>query len=491
MARRRRTAARGASRAGAAVRYAPAAMEHLRRGASRLLRRLALPGLAVVASMASCGWDLGGPPPEPLHGIVLVGFDTLRADGLSSYGNPRPTSPHLDALALDGVLFENAVSNASWTLPGFVAILSGEYPSARVFRGGLLRSGAERLREAGYRTAAFTEGGYVSRRFDLDRGFETFWEETAPVLHQPGPEVGIAKTFGLARDWLRAHADEPFFLFVHTYEPHVPYQRLEFAEGLDAGVLGGPYDRKQNGRVLAGELPAGAVERAWVRALYDGGVAAADRELGGLLAELDSLGAADRTLVVVTSDHGEQLGEHVPRQLGLHGQSLWDTVLHVPLVVRDPRRTDGGQRVTTQVRTVDIMPTILDLAGVPPQRGLDGRSLVPVMDGAEQAHRPAFSELRAQSGGRLRAAALRTGEYKLHLNVDATERSGLELYDLRVDAAEARNRPNEHPRLRARLHGELLEWVTEIERRGAPWGARRTVGPELRRRLEALGYSEE
>jgi len=475
------------------VGYAAPAMDRFARGARRLLCRLALLGLAAAtASMAPAGCGGTETPREPLHGIVLIGFDTLRADGLSSYGNPRSTSPRLDALAGEGVLFENAVSNASWTLPGFVSILSGEHPSKRVFRGGLLRSGVERLRDAGYRTAAFTEGGYVSRQFDLDRGFETFWEETTSVLHDPGPEVGVAKTFGRARDWLRAHAHEPFFLFVHTYEPHVPYQRLDLADGLDPGVLGGPYDRKQNGRVLSGELPVGEVERVWVRALYDGGVAAADRELGGLLAELKSLGVLDRTLVVATSDHGEQLGEHVPHQLGLHGQTLWDTVLHVPLVVRDPRREDAGRRIATQVRTVDIMPTILDLAGIPQRANPDGRSLVSVMDGAEGTDRPAFSELRERKNGRLRAATLRTGTHKLHLNVDASEREGLELYDLREDPGEEQNLARERPRLRARLHGELQDWIHEIGRRGEPsWGVRRTVGPELRRRLEALGYAQE
>ncbi|HKJ25961.1 MAG TPA: sulfatase, partial [Myxococcota bacterium] len=418
-------------------------------------------------------------------------------------------SPHLDALAAEGTLFENAVSNASWTLPGFVAILSGEHPSARVFRGALLRSGVERLRDAGFRTAAFTEGAYVSAHFGMDRGFDTFWEETAPVVQDPSPDVGVAKTFGKAEAWLRENADQRFFLFVHTYECHVPYQRLRFAEGLDPGPFGGVYDRAQNDLALKGRVPVGDVERRWVRALYDGGVAEADAAVGRLLAVLDELGVADRTLVVVVSDHGEQLGEHRPQDLGLHGQTLWDTVLRVPLIVRDPRR-EGGQRIATQVRTVDVMPTLLELAGVagPAPAGaeasaaeeevLDGRSLVPILGGDERADRPAFAELRDHETGRLVAATLRSDGHKLHLNapqkrgphVPVRRRSALELYDLEVDPGERHDRAEADAHERARLHGEILGHVAEVERRGPPWGAasRRQVAPGLRERLEALGY---
>jgi len=479
---------------------------------SRPSARRRLAGLLAAAAWAAAS-GCGAPerPAEPLHGIVLVAIDTLRADALSSQGNPRPTTPHLDALAADGVLFENAVSNASWTLPGFVAILSGEHPTARVYRGKLLRSGVERLREAGYRTAAFTEGGYVSRQFGMDLGFQDFWEETSPVIDDPGPGVGAAKTFGQARDWLREHAGGRFFLFVHTYEPHVPYQHLELAEGLDPGVLGGVYDREQNDRVLKRRVAVGETERAWVRALYEGGVRATDRAVGDLLATLEALGVDDRTLVVVTSDHGEQLGEHRPEALGLHGQTLWDTVRRVPLILRDPRRDDGGRRIETQVRTVDVMPTILDLAGLDPAprsepgaeadpdadpdaaeapvpRALDGRSLVPVLEGEEHADRPAFSELRDGRTGRLKAATLRTRAHKVHLNPPGSGRAGLEFYDLGEDPGERRDRARSSSREQARLHGDLQEEITEVERRGPPWGERRNVSPDLKRRLEALGY---
>ena len=457
--------------------------------------------LVAVTMGASCG--RGEPPAEPLQGIVLIGVDTLRADGLGSYGNPRPTSPHLDALAARGVLFENAVSNASWTLPGFITLLSGEHPTARVYRGKLKRSGVERLQQAGFRTAGFSEGAYVSRQFGMDLGFDTFWEETAPVILAPGPEVGVAKTFAKAEAWLRENSSERFFLFVHTYEPHVPYQRLGFGEGLDPGVFGGVFDRKQNDLALKRRVEVGEVEREWVRALYDGGVLEADRAVGGLLAVLEELGVSDRTLVVVTSDHGEQLGEHRPEDLGLHGQTLWDTILHVPLIVHDPRRGEVGRRVATQVRAVDVMPTILELAGLAPEvptepasesnaprepMVLDGRSLVPILDGAEDDDRLAFSELRDGKDGRLKAATLRTRTHKVHLNAPGTNRPALQFFTLEDDSGEQHDQAHESIRERARLHGELQKQVAEVERRGPPWGRNKSVPANLRRRLESLGY---
>ena len=364
-----------------------------------------------------------------------------------------------------------------------------------MFSGRLRVSGATRFREAGFRTAAFTEGGYVSRQFGMDLGFDDYWEETQPVIAAPSPDTGVARTFGLAADWLRANGHEPFFLFVHTYEPHVPYQRGEFARDLPPGGLAGDdgrvasYDRELNNRVLDGHIPATPVEQAYVRALYDGGVAEADRRLGELLAELDALGVADRTVVAVTSDHGEQLGEHDPQALGLHGQSLWDTILHVPLVIHDPRRSDGGRRVAAQVRTVDVMPTLLEIAELDPEAA-DGRSLLPMMAGRESVDRPAYSELRVRETSQLRSATLRTGEQKLHLNAGLKDRRSLELYDVAADPGETRDLAMERPKQRAALDAELREGIGTIERRGSPWKRGTDIGDELQDRLRALGYGE-
>ena len=422
-------------------------------------------------------------------------LDTLRADGLSAYGNPRPTSPAVDALAARGVLFENAVSHAAWTLPSFIGLLSGSYPSRAVFAGTHLRASfVERLRAAGRRTAAFTESGYVSRYFGLELGFETWQEEegkTRVVGEGPAGPASAERTFDAAIAWLRAHDGSPFFLMVHTYEIHTPYRAREYAENLPSGVLAPTYEDPQRRAVQQGRLAVGETERAYVRALYDGGVRAADRQVGRLLTALDETGLAADTAVVVTSDHGEALGDRDPRDLGEHGHHLYGELLHVPLVVYHPRAPWPRGRVGTQVRLVDVGPTILDLAGVPTPAGLEGRSLVPVMAGVETAPRLAYSELSPRRGRPYPRASAQDGRWKLIANFAPRPRGWpeVEFYDLAQDPAERENliglRSEALERLRAALRAErrairLAGGVETPDERLAP--------AALREQLEALGY---
>mgnify|MGYP001380006645 CR=1 FL=1 len=282
-----------------------------------LPRRAARPVAAAIA-IALLALGLAGcsrPAPRP-HGIVLVVLDTLRADRLSAYGHVRETSPRLHRLAAEGVLFEQAITHSPWTLPAFIGLLSGRYPGEDVYDGRLRVSLVETLRDAGYRTAAFTEGGYVSAYFGIDLGFERFLAEEGDVRLltgaglQPGAGAGgVEHTFDTAIAWLDAHAGEPFFLLVHTYEPHTPYLRREFAEGLPRGALPEDvYSIETAGKVGSGEVPAGPEEIEYVRALYDGGIAAADRELGRLLDRLAGLRRDERPGGVVTSGPRQERG---------------------------------------------------------------------------------------------------------------------------------------------------------------------------------------
>ena len=456
--------------------------------------------LAALTLVGALGCAPPPPAPRP-HGILLVVLDTLRADGLGSYGNPRPTSPAIDELARSGVLFERATSHAAWTLPGFIGLLSGEHPSHAVYaEGRLRRSLVERLRSAGYRTAAFTEGAYVSRAFGMDLGFDEFVEIEAQIRLRDGgsgedairgARGGIAHTFDAAIAWLRAHSEEPFFLLVHSYEPHLPYRRRDFAESLPAGSLGPTYEVADARSVHEGARSVGPVERDYVRALYDGGVLESDRQVGRLLAALEALGLADRTVVAVTSDHGEDLGERDLHQLGRHQHQLHDDLLHVPLVLRDPREDFPVRRVGTQVRLTDVLPTLLELADLQAPANADGRSLVSLMRGAEQGDRIAFASLSTPD---LRLAAIRTRDAKVVLQL-RPPRAGettpdAALYDLRADPLERDPRAAAgDPRL-ARLSAALRAWMRQVSARGdatlAPEPAR--AGLELREQLRALGY---
>ncbi len=422
----------------------------------------------------------------PLRGAVLVLLDTWRHDKLG----PELT-PAIAALAARGTRFEQAVSASSWTLPATAALLAGRQPTARDFDGRLQRSLVEALRDAGVHTAAITEGGFVSRFFGLDRGFEHFLEREGPVkLHFGGESRGVQAanletTFGMARRWLAQRAPgERFFLLVHSYAIHVPYQRVSRAQGLPRGALRETFELFDLAEVRAGRLRIGGEERRYLEALYEGGVAAADSAVGGLAAALEAAGLARDTLLIVTSDHGEELGQRNPLRAGDHGHNLFDELVRIPLVVVDPGLQEAaGRRVASQVRLIDLLPTVLERMGVPAPAGLEGSSLVPLLRGAEEAApRPAFLTLSRNGPLRL---ALRTRESKLI----RTERpSGgaplFERYDLARDPGERSLSP-----LRAGEQALLEEFRERLAAAGMPdWESFEHGGPELEARLRELGY---
>lgn len=459
---------------------------------------IALLLIALAATVYGC-W--GGDASRP-RGAILILLDTLRADRLGAYGCDRPTSPSIDELAERGVLFEQAVSYTSWTLPSVAAMLSGHYPSRRDFDRDLKRSLVERLRAAGLRTAAFTDGGFLSRFYGFDRGFESYRDQSSDHrlgLRAPLQELvvgGIETTFPAAEVWLRENADSRFFLLVHTLEVHVPYRRRVFAKDLPRGALNPTLDVEDVVRINRGELTLGETEYAYLGALYDGGVLTADSYVGRLLSLLEELGIADSTLVVVTSDHGEELEGRFPRFAADHGHSLFDELLRVPLIVYDPTREFRVKRVRHQVRTVDVLPTILDLLGVPGEPDVDGKSLVPLMTGAERGDRVAFAHLKLHGPERV---ALRFGGFKLIRQVpsqdpdapDAGRPPRVALYDLRRDPGERRNVAREHPKRRRLIAMRLDAILGRIAEEGqASYPAVTEVPPALRERLEALGYAQ-
>jgi arylsulfatase A-like enzyme len=362
------------------------------------------PGLSELVFLSGVELERPGVRPDGLN-VLLISIDTLRADRLSTYGYSRPTSPNLDALVRTGAtVFERVVAAASSTLPAHASMFSG----LEVFEHGAFMDrpmGSRRLMLAelfqmsGYRTLAITGGGYVDPRFGLSQGFDRFrtW---------PRGEVdnGLELSDGLDRvqDWLDVERRRPFFFFFHTYEVHAPYRARE------------PYFSRLTGRAASTQMiqPWGRGEleddgyltrdrwpRTWgpgdardldaaevglAGDLYDSGVARADFALGELLRFLKERGLGQQTLVVFTSDHGESLGEN-----GLfdHGY-MYDTNLLVPLVIFDPRQRSRRPRIAEQVRQVDIMPTILELAGLAVPPGISGVSLLGEMAGAKPASRP-------------------------------------------------------------------------------------------------------
>ncbi len=313
----------------------------------------------------------------PVRGVVLISIDALRADHLGAYGYSRDTSPFLDALAAErGVLFERAAVQYPSTLTSHLSMLTGLYPGEHgVYPpDGVLSDDiatvAERFRAAGFRTAGHTEGGFMAGGFGFARGFEEFSDPP----HEA--ESDVERTFASGVDFLRRRkAGERFFLFLHTYAVHDPYDPPERLRGLfwtGPPPPGPPPTGPELRRLTAAGPPDPELVR-YYEALYDASIRYVDERLEAFFEALRRLGLADETAVVVTSDHGEELGEHG----GLGHARLYPEVLFVPLVVAAPG-LPAGARIATLVESVDVAPTLLALAGIESPERTTGVDLLPL-----------------------------------------------------------------------------------------------------------------
>jgi len=437
---------------------------------------------------------------EPPRAAILILLDTVRADRVGAYGHARPTSPVLDAMAERGVLFEQTVSYAPWTLPSVVALLSGD-AADRAFRGRLSRSLVGSFARDGFATAAITEGALVSSKFGLDLHFDEFVEEEGAVHDTPPGEEreteadgGIENTFRLAREWIREHEQDRFLLLIHTYEPHTPYTRRAFTDGLEPGAVGETLQLETVRALKAGEVSFDDRDLEYLSALYDGGILESDRYVGELLEFLSERGLRDETLVVVTSDHGEELGDHFPVHCGDHGHSLLDDQLLVPLIIDDPTASYPVSRVTAQVRTMDILPTIADLLGVKVEDRIDGATLAPLMRGEDDEGRVAYGG--AVDKGQKRVFVRHLG-YKFIRELDRpvtppAERlpiPRIQLYDLRSDPDERHNLADTNPDLVQRFRDMSLTLVKEATSRDTErFKLSKDLDEDLKERLRSLGY---
>ena len=349
-----------------------------RRSATAASRALLSIAVITVSCTALCGCQ--PPRPDSTRGYVLISLDTLSAEHMSLYGYRRPTTPFLDHLAERAMVFDNAYVQLPGTLPSHMSIMTGLYPDQHGVMppDGVLSERIATLpeifRAQGYRTAGFTEGGYVSGRYGFSRGFEQFddsfknlWRETPNVL-----DSGLDFIDSLA-------ADEPFFLFVHTYAVHAPYAppvecRDLFWPGDPPPVdppLGPNLKEHNQGLAVIDKTTA-----EYYAALYDAEVRCLDMRLEAFFAELERLGFADDVTVVVTSDHGEEFLDH---GMMVH-QQIYIENTHVPLMLLNPS-LPAGERIPGIVQSIDIAPTLCDIAGLDTPMGIAGRSLLPMIGG--------------------------------------------------------------------------------------------------------------
>ncbi|MFZ5845497.1 MAG: sulfatase [Patescibacteria group bacterium] len=331
--------------------------------------------------------------------VVFVSFDTLRAKNVHALGYPRNTTPNLDKLAKTGFTFNQAMSVAPWTLPSTMSWFTGAYPSQHkvLNKFTLLPSGEEKLtnlgdlspsfktlaeifRENGYWTGGFTGGAGVDHQFGFNQGFEVYTDE--------GNFAGFRESVPQALNWIKAHKDEKMFVFLHGYDVHgqyVPeggYDR-RFVDFDYQGRLTGSKEEQKELReegLARGSIFLTPEDVRFLTALYDEKIQRADSEFGRFIAQYHELGLMEKTIFVITSDHGEELYEHGRID---HGQSLYDELLHVPLIILVPGVP--GKIIETQVRSIDLMPTILELTAISPpesvKKQMAGTSLVPLLRG--------------------------------------------------------------------------------------------------------------
>ncbi|HKB78862.1 MAG TPA: sulfatase-like hydrolase/transferase [Thermoanaerobaculia bacterium] len=394
--------------------------------------------------------------------VLIITIDTLRADHLGAYGYGLAHTPNIDRLATQGLLCTDDVASAPLTMPSHTSIFTGLFPPAHGVRdNGAYALGdgavtlAERLRDAGYTTHAFVSAIVLSRRYNLNQGFETYdddlWAEDAPPLfmirERPAPKTG-ARFLAWFRDWSKTK-QKPFFGWVHFFDAHQPYHPTQ-------------------------------ADLAIAPTAYDAEISAVDREIGKIVDALKADGTLDHTLLIITADHGESLGEHGEKT---HGIFVYDATVRVPLIVRYPRlfspRTYRGP-----VRSVDITPTVLAVLGLPHGNGMDGRSLLEPFRGKQPPpDLPQYSEsLMSELGfGMAPLYAIRDGGYKF-IRVPRPE-----LYDLRKDPHELTNLVGSEPRVARRLDAELTRLMGESRQHAVKSGSN-PMSRETEESLQALGY---
>jgi arylsulfatase A-like enzyme len=458
---------------------------------------LAACGALLTAATAALGAALPWiPASRPGIGlpVILLSIDTLRADRVGALGCPRPLTPRIDSLAAQGTVFENAESAAPWTLPSHASLFSSKLPYdhwARWEHHPLppsIATLAEHFREAGYRTASFNGGGYVSKYLGLAQGFEIYEE------HDESKEGGPGKIAERALEWVRGSMGSPFFLFLHTYEVHSPYTHDSMADKSEAGRLGRRFETAQVVAAQHGELVLTPGERRYVAGLYDSDVAEADRVMGGMLETLRKEGILDRVLLVVLSDHGEDLWDHDAVRSPGHGHSLYEEILHVPLIFRAPGRVAPGARIVSPVSLLEVAPTLLEMTGLPADAEHRGVSLAgSLLHGTEPKERVLMAESTEYGPDRF---SLRSGNLKIVLTPDPAQANAdvhvsarpLEVFDLASDPKELRDLSKAMPPGAPHLVETLWRRVEKVfeplkEREG-----KQKIPEALREQLRSLGY---
>jgi arylsulfatase A-like enzyme len=444
---------------------------------------------------------------EKKPNLFLITIDTLRTDHLHAYGYHRETSPTLDRLSQEGVLFENASTVSTRTTQSLAAMITGRYPQTigvRALHEKLKANEvtlAEILKQHGYHTGMVISNAIV-RNSNIEQGFDF-------SIITPKRELAL-KSNELFLSWLKKNKNQPVFGWIHYEDPHIPYRAPEeFRNRFDPDYRG-IYEEKFSfsifpnyiqeadrtsfkAKLIFNHVRLSPKDLRRIQALYDAEIAYTDMAIAKLLEEMKSLGVMDNTLVVISSDHGESLVEH--QYFFEHGDFVYEATMKVPLIFHWPSKILPGQRFNQSVRTIDILPTILSLLDIPdPPAGCEGKNLAGVVLGEEViGNLPVYTESgesfflqhnprRYIQGVRGKIRALREGKWKLIFTPTESE-AILELYNLNTDPSETQNLVEKEPKRARKMAQNIQDWMKKGEYHIIPPRTKKT-----RKHLLSLGY---
>ncbi len=428
------------------------------------------------------------------YNVILISLDTLRADRLGCYGYPLPVSPNIDRFALRSVVFENSFSNATWTLPSHMSLMTSQYPfQHRVVDENTRLSNAKTtlaqvLRKQGYATAAFTAGYMVSAVFGFDRGFDIYKEDYNAKQENVGQGWRLEHASRSLAFWLNENADKKFFVFLHGYDTHEPFIAHEYLKEFEpeydgrldflnnhAAFRGHP-DYPKYKDMAGGELPT--INRFYsdiinakkidmreqdirhIRALYDNEVRYVDHSFGKLIELLEQKDLMKNTVILVWSDHGEELLERGAIQ---HGGSVFEELIRVPLIIYLPEYKTPARR-TDLVQSLDIAPTLLDILDLEPVKDFQGFSFF-----SKNAPADRYAVVQQK-----RYDAIRSSTHKLMID---SKTDSVQLYDLKADPGETADVGPKNPSLVKDLLDRLLNVLEKVR-----------LDDRMKEKLKTLGY---
>jgi arylsulfatase A-like enzyme len=436
---------------------------------------------------------------DPRHVIIIL-LDTTRRDSFGCYGATRPATPRMDAIAAEGVRFDNAIAQSSWTLPTVATVLTGTYPSIHGAEGKFtgeestsfhrsrdqVPHGPELLAAQGFRTHGIVNAGFLDPALGIDRGFAVY--DYFPSYNWRVRRAD--KAVDAALEFFQKNQRKNTFTFLHLFDPHLNYDPPgEFREMFSKGYTGpfrtltGPQIQK----LIADKWVPAIEERDYLRGEYDAEILFMDREVGRLVDGLRALGLYDRTMLVIVADHGEEFWDHGGFE---HGHTMFEELIRVPLIIKLPAQYGPARSVVpARVRQVDIMPTVLDVLGLETPATFDGESVLPMMvDETMPKDRPAYSEGTLYGVDKV---AFYQDRHKYILDLGSNDG---ELYDVIDDPLEKDNLSASRPDIALRMRSALEVFRSKLQARAGQLAPARSIdmqaeqNRQLRDQLEALGY---